>query len=92
MKNTKKKNGAAAKGKVDPGDDPISVHAPRQRVQAISKPWDMRTSITPWHPLRINLGQLAPSHTGDSRKKPPPKGSGTIVKHRILLLYYLKDQ
>ena len=23
-----------AKGKVDPGDDPISVHAPRQRVQA----------------------------------------------------------
>lgn len=33
-KNTKKKNGAAAKGKVDPGDDPISVHAPRQRVQA----------------------------------------------------------
>ena len=29
---------------------------------------------------------------GDSRKKPPPKGSGTIVKHRILLLYYLKDQ
>ena len=34
LKNTKKKNGAAAKGKVDPGDDPISVHAPRQRVQA----------------------------------------------------------
>ena len=29
---------------------------------------------------------------GDSRKKPPPEGSGTIVKHRILLLYYLKDQ
>ena len=30
----KEENGAAAKGKVDPGDDPIFVHAPRQRVQA----------------------------------------------------------
>ena len=34
LKNTKKKNGAAAKGKVDPADDPIFVHAQRQRVQA----------------------------------------------------------
>ena len=34
---------------------------------------------------------VAKLNKGDSRKKPPPKGSGTIVKHRILLLYYLKD-
>ena len=30
----KEEKRSPAKGKVDPGDDPISVHAPRQRVQA----------------------------------------------------------
>ena len=42
---------------------------------------------------RVGLAcAVAKLNRGDSRKKPPPKGSGTIVKHRILLLYYLKDQ
>lgn len=42
---------------------------------------------------RVGLAcAVAKLNRGDSRKKPPPEGSGTIVKHRILLLYYLKDQ
>lgn len=42
---------------------------------------------------RVGLAcAVAKLNRGDSREKPPPKGSGTIVKHRILLLYYLKDQ
>lgn len=42
---------------------------------------------------RVGLAcAVAKLNRGDSRKKPPPRGSGTIVKHRILLLYYLKDQ
>ena len=42
---------------------------------------------------RVGLAcAVAKLNRGDSRKKPPPKGSGTIVKHRILILYYLKDQ
>ena len=41
---------------------------------------------------RVGLAcAVAKLNRGDSRKKPPPEGSGTIVKHRILLLYYLKD-
>ena len=41
---------------------------------------------------RVGLAcAVAKLNRGDSRKKPPPKGSGTIVKHRILLLDYLKD-
>ena len=36
---------------------------------------------------RVGLAcAVAKLNRGDSRKKPPPKGSGTIVKHRILLL------
>lgn len=42
---------------------------------------------------RVGLAcAVAKLNRGDSRKKPPPKESGTIVKYRILLLYYLKDQ
>ena len=42
---------------------------------------------------RVGLAcAVAKLNRGDSRKKPPPKECGTIVKYRILLLYYLKDQ
>lgn len=64
IENTKKKNGAAAKGK---GRAALSA---QQTIPYLSmhpdgvcklpgglytKPWNMRTSITPWHPPRIRL-------------------------------------
>ena len=50
---------------------------------------EISTGLSPIEGLACAVAKL---NRGDSRKKPPPKGSGTIVKYRILLLYYLKDQ
>ncbi len=64
MKNTKKKNGAAAKGKgraalsAQQTIPYLSMHPDgvcKLPGGLIQKPWNMRTSITPWHPPRIRL-------------------------------------